>query len=67
MSTQQTDNGPSVDVIREARHTGFVDAIGYMPEDRQRRLAETYSRQDSARERNVGEFVSRIVGDGGQR
>jgi hypothetical protein len=55
-------NNTQQEVIREARHAGFVNATLHMDEKRRSRLASSYAKQDARREKNINTFVSRLKG-----
>lgn len=54
------NSNPTAEQIRKARHSGFQNSIGHLPEDRRSKLTEKYQKQDAARERNVGGFYKQI-------
>jgi len=55
-------NQPTTDEVRQARHQGFVDAVGYMPEETKTRVGTSYATQDARREHNISDFVSKATG-----
>ena len=62
MSTQ-TNQAPSQEEIRNARRSGFGRSVAHMPEDKMKRLAQSYAKQDSRREKNVADFYATVLGD----
>lgn len=52
----------NADIIRQARHTGFINATRHLPEARRKKLESSYAAQDARRERNISKFVSTIKG-----
>jgi hypothetical protein len=60
MSTQITQ-----EQIRQARHTGFVNSLTqHRPKQIVEKLYNSYRPQDARRERNIGNFVGAIRGQG---
>lgn len=54
------DKSPTQEDVRKARHTGFKNSLGHLPEDKRDALYQRYQQQDARREKNVSGFVNQI-------
>lgn len=62
MSTENQNREITQEDLRNVRHTGFVDSVAHMDQERQQRLAAAYAPQDARRERNIAGFYDGVLG-----
>lgn len=60
--SQQRNQTPTQEQIRNARRSGFARSVSHMPDERRLRITNSYHTQDSRREVNVSRFVNTVTG-----
>ena len=60
--SEQSNQTPTQEQIRNARRSGFARSVSHMPDERRQRVTNSYHTQDGRREANVSQFVNTVTG-----
>jgi hypothetical protein len=58
-----SNNNPTKEQLRTARHLGAKAALSHLPEDKRNNLLAVHGKLDERRERNISDFKSKARGE----